>query len=34
VAQGGIDQLANEKFGVGKEKYTLEQLYMKYFQEA
>jgi ABC-2 type transport system ATP-binding protein len=34
VAQGAIDQLTKEKFGVGKEKYTLEQLYMKYFQEA
>ena len=34
VAQGAIDQLAKEKFGVGKEKFTLEQLYMKYFQEA
>jgi ABC-2 type transport system ATP-binding protein len=34
VAQGAIDQLAQEKFGVGKEKYTLEQIYMKYFQEA
>jgi ABC-2 type transport system ATP-binding protein len=34
VAQGAIDQLAKEKFGVGEEKYTLEQLYMKYFQEA
>lgn len=34
VAQGAIDQLAQEKFGVGKEKYTLEEIYMKYFQEA
>ena len=34
VAQGEIDQLAQEKFGVGKEKYTLEEIYMKYFQEA
>jgi ABC-2 type transport system ATP-binding protein len=34
VAQGTIDQLAQEKFGVGKEQYTLEQIYMKYFQEA
>ncbi|MBW2469723.1 MAG: ABC transporter ATP-binding protein, partial [Deltaproteobacteria bacterium] len=30
VAQGSIDQLAKEKFGVGKEKYTLEEIYMKY----
>jgi len=34
VAQGAIDQLAQEKFGVGKEQYTLEEIYMKYFQEA
>jgi len=34
VAQGGMDHLAQEKFGVGKEKYTLEEIYMKYFQEA
>ena len=34
VAQGNMDHLAKEKFGVGKEKYTLEELYMKYFQEA
>jgi len=29
-----MDRLAKEKFGVGKEQYTLEELYMKYFQEA
>jgi hypothetical protein len=29
-----MDQLAKEKFGVGKEQYTLEEIYMKYFQEA
>lgn len=34
VAQGEMDQLAKEKFGVGKEQYTLEEIYMKYFQEA
>ena len=34
VAQGDMDHLAQEKFGVGKEKYTLEEIYMKYFQEA
>ena len=34
VAQGPMDQLAEEKFGVGKETYSLEQIYMKYFQEA
>ena len=34
VAQGAMDDLAQEKFGVGKNKYTLEEIYMKYFQEA
>jgi ABC-2 type transport system ATP-binding protein len=34
VAQGPIDQLAKEKFGIGKEAYSLEEIYMKYFQEA
>ena len=34
VAQGDLDHLAKEKFGVGKEQYTLEEIYMKYFQEA
>lgn len=34
VAQGPVEQLAREKFGVGKEQYTLEEIYMKYFQEA
>jgi ABC-2 type transport system ATP-binding protein len=34
VAQGPMDQLAKEKFGVGSEKFTLEEIYMKYFQEA
>ncbi|GAK60913.1 ABC-type multidrug transport system, ATPase component [Candidatus Vecturithrix granuli] len=34
VAQGPMEQLAHEKFGVGKEKYTLEEIYMKYFQEG
>ena len=34
VAQGDMDHLAAEKFGVGKEQYTLEEIYMKYFQEA
>jgi ABC-2 type transport system ATP-binding protein len=34
VAQGAMDHLAKEKFGVGKEQYTLEEIYMKYFQEA
>ena len=34
VAQGDMNHLAEEKFGVGKEQYTLEEIYMKYFQEA
>ncbi len=34
VAQGSMDRLAQEKFGIGKERYTLEEIYMKYFQEA
>jgi len=34
VAQGTLDQLAQEKLGVGQEKFTLEEIYMKYFQEA
>jgi len=34
VAQGPMAQLAADKLGVGKEQYTLEEIYMKYFQEA
>ena len=34
VAQGSIEALAEEKFGVGDEKFTLEEIYMKYFQEV
>ena len=34
VACGSMDQLAKEKLGVGQEAYTLEEIYMKYFQEA
>ena len=34
VALGPIQQLAKEKLGVDKKKYTLEELYMKYFQEG
>ncbi len=34
VAQGPMDRLAREKLGIGQEKYTLEEIYMKYFQEA
>jgi ABC-2 type transport system ATP-binding protein len=34
VAQGSMDQLAQEKLGIGQETYTLEEVYMKYFQES
>jgi hypothetical protein len=34
VAQGPMEQLAREKFGVGPEQFTLEEIYMKYFLEA
>jgi ABC-2 type transport system ATP-binding protein len=34
VAEGSIDALAREKLGVGEEKFTLEEIYMKYFQEV
>jgi ABC-2 type transport system ATP-binding protein len=34
VAQGPMEVLAKEKLGVGTEKYTLEEIYMKYFKEA
>jgi ABC-2 type transport system ATP-binding protein len=34
VAQGSMEQLAKEQLGVGKETFTLEEIYMKYFQEA
>ncbi len=34
VAEGSVDALAREKFGVGEEQYTLEEIYMKYFREG
>ena len=34
VAVGPMEELAKEKLGVGKDKYTLEQIYMKYFHEV
>ncbi len=34
VAQGPMDRLAREKLGIGQERYSLEEIYMKYFQEA
>ncbi|MBW2057495.1 MAG: ABC transporter ATP-binding protein [Deltaproteobacteria bacterium] len=34
VAEGPMDRLAREKLGIGTEQYSLEEVYMKYFQEA
>lgn len=34
VAIGPIQELAKKKLGLGKEDYTLEEIYMKYFKEA
>jgi ABC-2 type transport system ATP-binding protein len=34
IAQGTMQQLASEKLGLGQESFTLEEIYMKYFQEA
>ena len=34
VAVGRIDDLAKEKLGVGQERYTLQEIYMKYFKEG
>ena len=34
VAQGPLERLAKEKLGIGQETYSLEEIYMKYFQEA
>jgi len=34
VAQGPMETLAQEKFGVGSSQFSLEEIYMKYFQEA
>jgi ABC-2 type transport system ATP-binding protein len=34
VAEGSIESLAQEKFGLGEKEYSLEEIYMKYFQEA
>jgi hypothetical protein len=34
VANGSIASLAKEKFGLGKKEYSLEEIYMKYFQET
>ena len=34
VAIGPIEELAKKKLGLGKEDYTLEEIYMKYFKDA
>lgn len=34
VALDTIDALAKEKFGFGEDRYSLEEIYMKYFQEV
>ncbi|MFO7738433.1 MAG: ABC transporter ATP-binding protein [Desulfatiglandaceae bacterium] len=34
VAEGSIETLANEKFGIGEKRYALEEIYMEYFQEV
>ncbi len=34
VAVGPIQELAKEKLGVDKERYTLEEIYMRYFKEG
>lgn len=34
IAEGSIDDLAKDKFGVGEKEYTLEEIYLKYFQEV
>lgn len=34
VAEGSLESLAREKFGVDEKEYSLEEVYMKYFQEV
>lgn len=34
IAEGSIESLAEEKFGVGEREYSLEEIYMKYFHEV
>jgi ABC-2 type transport system ATP-binding protein len=34
VAAGSIENLAEEKFGIGEKRYSLEEIYMEYFQEV
>jgi ABC-2 type transport system ATP-binding protein len=33
VAMGTMEELAGERFGIGKKEYTLEEIYMKFFRE-
>ncbi len=34
VAAGPIERLAKEKFGLDDKEYSLEEVYLKYFQEV
>lgn len=34
IAEGSIDALAEASFGVGEKEYSLEEVYLKYFQEV
>ena len=34
VAAGPIHELAQQSLGVGRESYTLEEIYMRYFRET
>lgn len=34
VAEGSIESLAKEKLGIGEKQYSLEEIYMEYFQEV
>jgi hypothetical protein len=34
VACGPMAQLAREKLGIGQQRYSLEEIYMKYFTEV
>ncbi len=34
VAQGSMEQLAEERLGIGDKEYSLEEIYLRYFQES
>ena len=34
IAEGPIESLAKEKFGIGEREYSLEEVYMRYFEEV